>query len=259
MILDDYFKPNPRNDPLRKSSGYGWGWLLLFVFIGQVYTRLGKTSELLSFLVLFILLPGTMIIYFLLRKQSIDKNTYGNNTWKASFVAGIIAFICFLALCFISIYFIRLLSSNSSLKNEKTLSTNYSLKEEEKLNAKLISDNIFSLSKKKFEEFVNHFQVPPGWVLNDNENGKYLALKHQASNLIIYFRPSYLDETSIPNTIYLELCFPPGTYPEFTNEVMRVLRSGMEESLGNLYSISASYERNFKNDIASFQITKKAP
>jgi len=92
MGIAKFLKPKPSEDPLRPSSGYGWGWLILLGIMGRALFS-SEASEAFKDFYVFIFVPAVMVLYFFLRKGAIDKGTYSEKIWLASFVSGVLALI----------------------------------------------------------------------------------------------------------------------------------------------------------------------
>ena len=91
MKIGDYLKPKNPDDPLEKTTGYGWGWFILLAYTCGGIQRINNFPPGSRIVMTFICLPFILFIYFRSRKIFIDKKKISIQIWQNSFMAGIIA------------------------------------------------------------------------------------------------------------------------------------------------------------------------
>jgi hypothetical protein len=116
-IKRSWFKPAPSRDVLDPSPGYGWGWFIILAIMSNVVMRIKHPpidhSELKAAVILLFYTFSPFWVPFLylrIRKEFIDRRTFGRNHWGASTSAGIMSIIGWLiyfwaAYIFVSILF----------------------------------------------------------------------------------------------------------------------------------------------------------
>lgn len=109
--------------------------------------------------------------------------------------------------------------------------------------SKAVAGPIFAMDRSGWESHVREWVAPKGWKVrvDPTENGSSVLEQDPATGIEFILRPYYDNDIDPPESLFVEIHYPPDKAPKFTAEFKHDLEYDARRSLGPEYSVSTTY------------------
>ncbi|NWF94233.1 MAG: hypothetical protein HXY46_15140 [Syntrophaceae bacterium] len=105
---------------------------------------------------------------------------------------------------------------------------------------------IFAMTRSEWESHVREWVSPKRWEvkLTPTESGSSVTEHDPATGLELIIRPYYDNPIDPPESLFVQIHYPPGKGPKFTTEFRRDLEYELGRNLGPEYSVSVGHAKS---------------
>ena len=109
--------------------------------------------------------------------------------------------------------------------------------------SKAIADPIFAMDRSSWESHAREWAAPKGWKIRvePTANGSSVLEEDPTTGIEFMLRPYYDNDIDPPESLFVEIHYPPAKAPKFTADFKHDLEYDARRSLGPEYSVSATY------------------
>jgi len=126
--------------------------------------------------------------------------------------------------------------------------------------SKVDTDTIFSLTRQKWETYIENMVHPNGWKVrySKHDTGSAVMAYDSKTGYGLSIQPFYKNDDTPPDILIVSSYYPSGTLPRFTDDVKTEIESEARRDLGSKYAVSASYTKMPPYEGIELMITKGA-
>jgi hypothetical protein len=109
--------------------------------------------------------------------------------------------------------------------------------------SKAVAGRIFAMNRSGWESHAREWVSAKGWKvrLDPTDNGSGVLEHDPATGIELIIKPYYDNAIDPPQSLFVEIHYPPGKAPKFTAEFKSDLEYEARRNLGPEYSVSAAY------------------